>query len=81
MSSLGISCWVSMYLSCGCVGVVVFRSVELCSLVDEWMSFRCYSVSVEVEDVEDFEFLQEGLGVCSGWEAFYKSDDLFVDFV
>ena len=43
------------------------------------MCFCCCSESIEIEDVEDFEFCHDGLGMCSWGEVFEESDDFLLD--
>ncbi len=35
--------------------------------VDEWMHVDGSAESVEVEDVENFEFFEKWFGMCLGW--------------
>lgn len=67
---LGVSGRVVVDLCCRCVVVVMFWSIGVRSLVDEWVCFCCYSMCVEVEDVEDFELCHDGSSVRSGGGSF-----------
>ena len=71
----------------GVVGVV-FRAVERgCWWMYKWMHGKAGAKRVEVEDVEDFMFVHEGLGVgvspftsllYSGGNTAEETNDLFV---
>ena len=60
------------------VVVIMLWSVELALLVDVEMHFCTYSKDVEVEDVEQFEFLHDRLGVCSWRYILDESDKLLL---
>lgn len=49
--------------------------------VDEWMHVNGSAEGVQVEDVEDFEFSEEWLGVCLRWFVAKNADDFFVHAV